>query len=85
MNQEERILEFDKIKEVWLSHTMTEHAKARIREMVPYLSEMELIAALRETTESKQLIEKCGNPPWVSLGGMDDVLLVVSKDDCLSA
>ena len=85
MNQEERILEFDKIKEVWLSHTMTEHAKARIREMVPYLSEMELIAALRETTESKQLIEKCGNPPLVSLGGMDDVLLVVSKDDCLSA
>ena len=85
MNHEERILEFDKIKEVWLSHTMTEHAKARIREMVPYLSEMELIAALRETTESKQLIEKCGNPPLVSLGGMDDVLLVVSKDDCLSA
>ena len=85
MNQEERILEFDKIKEVWLSHTMTEHAKARISEMVPYLSEMELIAALRETTESKQLIEKCGNPPLVSLGGMDDVLLVVSKDDCLSA
>lgn len=85
MNQEERILEFDKIKEVWLSHTMTEHAKTRIREMVPYLSEMELIAALRETTESKQLIEKCGNPPLVSLGGMDDVLLVVSKDDCLSA
>jgi len=85
MNQEERILEVDKIKELWLAYSMTEHAKTRVREMVPYLSEMELIAALRETTESKQLIEKCGNPPLVSLAGMDEVLLVVSKDDCLSA
>ncbi len=85
MNQEERILEFDKIKELWLAYAMTEHAKTRISEMVPYLSEMELIAALRETTESKLLIEKCGNPPLVSLSGMDEVLMVVSKDDCLSA
>lgn len=85
MNQEERVLEFDKIKELWLAYAMTEHAKTRIGEMVPYLSEMELITALRETTESKQLIEKCGNPPLVSLSGMDEVLLVVSKDDCLSA
>jgi len=85
MNQEERILEFDKIKELWYVYAMTEHAKTRIREMVPYLSEMELIAALRETTESKLLIEKCGNPPLVSLSGMDEVLMVVSKDDCLSA
>ena len=85
MNQEERILEFDKIKELWHAYAMTEHAKTRISEMVPYLSEMELIVALRETTESKQLIEKCGNPPLVSLSGMDEVLMVVSKDDCLSA
>ncbi len=85
MNQEERILEFDKIKELWHAYAMTEHAKTRIREMVPYLAEIELIAALRETTESKLLIEKCGNPPLVSLSGMDEVLMVVSKDDCLSA
>lgn len=85
MNQEERILEFDKIKELWLAYAMTERAKTRISEIVPYLSEMELIAALRETSESKQLIEKCGNPPLVSLNGMDEILMVVSKDDCLSA
>ena len=85
MNQEERILEFDKIKELWLAYAMTERAKTRISEIVPYLSEMELIAALRETSESKQLIEKCGNPPLVSLSGMDEILMVVSKDDCLSA
>ena len=85
MNQEESILEFDKIKELWLAYAMTENAKEKIRDTVPYLSEIELIAALRETSESKLLIEKCGNPPLVSLGGMDEVLMVVSKDDCLSA
>ena len=85
MNQEEKILEFDKIKELWLAYAMTEQAKTKIREIVPYLWETELIAALRETTESKQLIEKCGNPPLVSLNGMDEVLMAVSKDDCLSA
>ena len=85
MNQEERILEFDKIKELWLAYAMTEQAKAKIREIVPYLWETELIAALRETTESKLLIEKCGNPPLVSLSGMDEVLITVSKEDCLSA
>lgn len=85
MNQEERVLEFDKIKGLWLAYAMTERAKTRISEIVPYLSEMELIVALRETTESKLLIEKCGNPPLVSLSGMDEVLLVVSKEDCLSA
>lgn len=85
MNHEERILEFDKIKELWLAYAMTENAKTRIRELVPYLWETELIAALRETTESKLLIEKCGNPPLVSLSGMDEVLLMVSQEDCLSA
>lgn len=85
MNQEERILEFDKIKELWLAYALTESAKEKIRETVPYLSEMELIVALRETTESKQLIEKCGNPPLVSLNGMDEVLMIVSKGDCLAA
>ena len=85
MNQEEKILEFDKIKELWLAYAMTEQAKTKIREIVPYLWETELIAALRETTESKLLIEKCGNPPLVSLSGMDEVLMVVSKEDCLSA
>ncbi len=85
MNYEERVIEFDKIKELWLAYALTESAKEKIRNAVPHLVEMELIAALRETTESKQMIEKCGNPPLVSLSGMDEILMVVSKGDCLAA
>lgn len=84
MNQEERVLEFDKIKEIWQENALTQKAKQMIEETKPFLSELELTARLRETTESRQLLEKCGNPPLVSLNGMEDVLMIASKGDCLA-
>ena len=84
MNQEEKILEFDKIKQLWQENALTQKAKQRIEETSPFLSELELMAALRETTESKELLEKCGNPPLVSLTGMDEILMIASKGDCLA-
>ncbi len=84
MNQEERILEFDKIKQLWQENALTQKAKQRIEEIEPFLSELELKSALRETSESKELIEKCGNPPLVSLTGMDEILMIASKGDCLA-
>lgn len=83
--KEERILEFDKIKQLWLEYAFTEKAKQMITETVPFLSEGELNARLRETTESRQLLEKCGNPPLVALSGMEEIMLIASKGDCLSA
>lgn len=85
MSQEEKILEFDKIKQLWLEYAFTKKAKERIEEAVPFLSERELLAGLRETTESRQLLEKCGEPPLVSLNGMEEILLIAGKGDCLSA
>lgn len=84
MNRNEKTIEFDKIKELWMSFAMTEAAKREINELKPYLSEIELRAKLRETTESREMIEKCGNPPMVALSGVDDLLNVADKGDCLS-
>lgn len=84
MNQEERILEFNKIKQIWMEYAFTEKAKQMITETVPFLSERELTARMRETTESRQLLEKCGNPPLVSLNGMEEILMIASKGDCLA-
>ena len=81
----ERVLEFDRIKEQWMELAVTETAKQRIRETVPCLSERELLHRLKETTESRLLLEKCGNPPLVSLDGMEEILLIASKGDCLTA
>lgn len=85
INQEERILEFDKIKKIWMEYALTDRAKQMIQDMTPILSERELTARLRETTESRQLLEKCGNPPLTALTGMDEILAIAAKGDCLSA
>lgn len=66
----EKVIEFDKIKELWMEFAMTDTAKEKIRNMVPYLSESELEAALRETSESRRMMEIFGNPPVVSLNGI---------------
>lgn len=84
MIDSERIIEFDKIKETWMSFAMTQTAKQQIKEIQPYLSESELLTKLRETTESKELIEKCGNPPVVSLDGITELLQIAEKGGCLS-
>ena len=60
MNNTEKQLEFDKVKAVWKELALTEYAKNKIAEMRPILSENELSAAIRETSESKILMEKNG-------------------------
>lgn len=65
--KQEELIEFDKIKEMWAEMALTEKAKERIRNTVPCMSENELTARQRETTEAKEMLEKNGNPPLVSL------------------
>lgn len=85
MNYAERALEFNTIREKWQEFAVTEKAKEMIGEAVPILSDRELAFCLRETTEARELLEKCGNPPLVSLTGMEEILMIASKGDCLAA
>ncbi len=80
----EQILEFDKIKEWWLGLALTDGAKEEIRKTMPCLSESELLVRQRETGEARQMLEKGGNPPLVSLAGIRDYLMAAEKGDCLS-
>ena len=84
MIDSEKIIEFDKIKELWMSLAMTDASKKQIGEITPYLSEAELLIKLRETSEGKNMIEACGNPPVVSLNGIADLLQIAEKGGCLS-
>lgn len=83
MNIEKQI-EFDKIKEIWKSLAVTDAAKSRIDEVNVYLNESELRRELRETSSSKELIEKLGNPPLQSLTEIKDILGIAEKGDCLT-
>ncbi len=84
MNKTEQLLEFDKIKQIWAEYALTDAAKGQIAETEPFLEEAKLLANLRETTQSRQLLELCGTPPLVSLQGLAEVILIAQKGECLS-
>lgn len=85
MNQTEKTLEFDKIKENWKALTLTDWAKQEIEKTEPCLSELELKARLKDTTEARILLEKCGNPPLTSLEGICELMVISEKGGCLTA
>lgn len=79
----ESIIELDKVKEIWKSYALNDSVKKQIEELVPYLSESELKTKIRETSESRELIEKCGRPPLASLGGVEELLNAAKRGECL--
>lgn len=83
MNIEKQI-EFDKIKELWTKLAVTEWAKEKIKEASFYLEEIELRKQLKDTTNSRNLIEKLGTPPLQNLTEIKDILIIAEKGDCLT-
>lgn len=84
MIQTEKVLEFDKIKKMWSELALTEWAKEKIRDTSLCMSESELMARQRETSEARELLEKNGNPPLVSLSGIRECVQTAVKGGCLS-
>ncbi|TAH64717.1 MAG: DNA mismatch repair protein MutS [Anaerolineaceae bacterium] len=85
MIQVERDIEFDMIKQIWMEQALTNWAKDEIKNTIPYMSENELRAKLRDTTEARLLIEYLGRPPLVSLAGIKDMIQSAMRGECLSA
>lgn len=83
MNIDKQI-EFDKIKEQWKNLAVTDRARESIEETACYLSEGELRKQLRDTTNSKMLLEKLGTPPLQSVAEAKEILAVAEKGDCLT-
>ncbi len=84
MTETEKIIEFDKIKEKWAEHALTAWAKQQIAEAVPFLSETELRKNMRDTSEGRQMLDKCGTPPLVTLEGAEEILHAAEIGDCLT-
>ena len=83
MNIEKQI-EFDKIKEQWKALAVTDRAKEMIAEASCYLVESELRKQLKDTTNSKILLEKLGMPPLQNVAEAKEILVVAEKGDCLT-
>ena len=80
----EKILEFDKVKEKWGQLALTKAAKEKIRNAGVFLSEAELEKNLRDTTNAKELIEKCGTPPLTALEDIEEILAQAGAGSALT-
>lgn len=80
----EKQIEFDKIKEYWKSLAVTDCAKEMITEVSCYLVEGELRKHLRDTTNSRLLMEKLGAPPLQNVAEAKEIVTIAEKGDCLT-
>ncbi len=85
MTDTEKLLEFDKIKEIWRGLALTDRTKTKIDEVKPSLEEAEVRAQLRNTTEARMMLEKEGTPPLSALEDIREILAVAERGDCLTA
>lgn len=83
MNTEKQI-EFDKIKEIWMELASTEWAKEKIKSTAFCLDEGELRKRLRDTTDSRNMVEHFGAPPLQGVSEIKEILMAAEKGDCLS-
>lgn len=79
-----KMLEFDKIIEQLEALAYTQKAKQQIRNLSPSLSESEVKANLRNTTEARIMLEKCGTPPATALEGTAQLIEIARKEGCLT-
>lgn len=82
--QTEQILEFHKIREKLENYACTRRAKEKIRQMEPFLSRKEALAAQRETTEARRLLDNMGNPPFSDMEGVEEMVEAAEKGGCLT-
>ena len=79
-----RMLEFEKIVEKLQEQVYTEEAKEQIRNLRPMLLETEVKARLKETSEARLMLEKCGNPPLTDQEGISEYIEAAERGECLS-
>lgn len=73
------ILEFNQIINQLQNYCLTEQAKNEFSKLTPYLSEIEVKAALRETSEARKILDQIGNPPLVSMKDVDKYILTAKQ------
>lgn len=80
----DKILEFDKVKEMWQALAVTEQAKQKIEGAGSISTELVLRKELKDTTNARELIEKLGTPPLQNVTEIKYVMEIAKKGDCLT-
>jgi DNA mismatch repair protein MutS2 len=72
-------LEFDKIIDLLCENAVSENAKQKLRQLRPYLSEGELNARLKDTTEARKILDQIGTAPLASMKDVSMLLELAEK------
>lgn len=84
MNHTFQTLEFNLIIENLKNLAHTEAAKERIGRLLPSMKEIEVKKNLRDTTETRIILDRIGQPPAVSMNGLSEILISVRQGGCLT-
>lgn len=76
-------LEFNKILEMLCNNAVSENAKAKLKELRPYLSEWEVNAKMMETTEARKILDHIGTPPLPTMKDIEMLLELAEKGSML--
>lgn len=76
-------LEFNIIINQLKSYCYTEQAKDNFSKLEPYLSETEVRASLRETSEARKILDNFGNPPLVSMKDVEKYITTARQGGML--
>jgi Mismatch repair ATPase (MutS family) len=76
MEKSMRLLEFNKILEQLCENAISENAKKKLLELKPYLSEREVAAKLKDTTEARKILDHIGSAP---LPVMKDIEMLLEQ------
>ena len=79
MNKYAITLEFNKIIEMLMENAVSQKAKDKLSLLEPYMSENECKRRMKETTDSKRLLESLGTPPLSSMNELDKILDLCAK------
>lgn len=79
------ILEFNKIKELMKEFALSELGKKKIQELEPYMDINIVRRHMRETTETRAIVNRSSSVPLHSLKGVDIIKEKLSKGMILSA
>lgn len=77
------LLEFDKILDMLSAQAVSERARVKIKELLPYKDKGEAERHLNETTEARNVLESVGSPPLSSMEEFERAMSLVGKDTML--
>ncbi len=72
-------LEFNKILVKLREYAVSERAKQKLLELVPYLSERDVKAKIKDTTEGRKILDHIGTPPLAVMKDIEMLLELAEK------